>query len=86
MRRIETRKWLANSDAQRDEAHTLARQVLTHPGDIDPRTPGVLTITLNPMPTTRQTRAVAELCEHLTATQTIYPGTNRVLAYAIKQR
>ena len=69
-----------------DEAHTLARQVLTHPGDIDPRTPGVLTITLNPMPTTRQTRAVAELCEHLTATQTIYPGTNRVLAYAIKQR
>ena len=68
-----------------DEAHTLARLVLNHPGDIDPRRPGLLTITLDPMPTRRQTRAVAELCEHLTATKTVYPGTDRVLAYAIKQ-
>ena len=68
-----------------DEAHTLARMVLNHPGDIDPRTPGELTITLDPMPTRRQTRAVAELCEHLTATATVFPGTNRVLRYTIKQ-
>lgn len=68
-----------------DEAHTLARMVLNHPGDIDPRRPGVLAITLDPMPTRRQTRAVAELCDHLTATHTLYPGTDRVLRYAIKQ-
>jgi len=69
-----------------DEAFTLARQVLTHPGDIDPRHPGRLTITLEPMPTPRETRAVAELCEHLSATKTIYPGTNRTLHYQIKTR
>ena len=68
-----------------DEAHTLARMVLNHSGDIDPRKPGELTITLDPMPTRRQTRAIAELCEHLTATATVYPGTDRVLRYAIKQ-
>ena len=67
-----------------DEAHTLARLVLNHPGNIDPRRPGVLAITLDPMPTRRQTRAVAELCEHLTASATLYPGTDRVLHYAIK--
>ena len=68
------------------EAYTLARQILTHTGDIDPRTPGVLTISLDPMPTTRQTKAVAQLCEHLTATNTTYPGTDRVLRYHVKER
>lgn len=81
-RDIRTNTTYARAD---DEAHTLVRMVLNHPGDIDPRTPGVLTITLNPMPNRRQTRAVAELCEHLTATNTVYPGTDRVLRYAIKQ-
>lgn len=66
------------------EAYTLARHVLTHTGDIDPRTEGVLTIRLDPMPTTRQTKAVAQLCEHLSATNTTYPGTDRVLRYQIK--
>jgi len=45
----------------------------------------VLAVTLDPMPTRRQTRAVAELLAHLTASATVYPGTDRVLAYAIKQ-
>ena len=67
-----------------DEAHTLARLVLNHPWDIDPRRPGLLAVTLDPMPTRRQTRAVAELCEHLTASATLYPGTDRVLHYGIK--
>jgi len=68
-----------------DEAHTLARMILNHPGDIDPRRDGVRTITLDPMPTCRQTRAVAELLEHLTATATVFPGTDRVPRYTIKQ-
>ena len=69
-----------------DEAYTLARQVLTHTGDIDPRTPGELTIRLDPLPTPRATAAIAQLCEHLTATKTLYPGTNRVLRYQIKNQ
>jgi len=81
-RDIRTNTTYARAD---DEAHTLARMVLNHSGDIDPRKPGELSITLDPMPTRRQTRAVAELCEHLTATNTVYPGTDKVLRYAIKQ-
>ena len=67
-----------------DEAYTLARKVLTHTGDIDPRTDGELTIRLDPMPTRRETAAVVELCEHLTAARTTFPGTNRLLRYQIK--
>jgi transposase-like protein len=68
-----------------DEAHTLARQALTGSGDIDPRD-GLLTVRLDPLPTTRATTAIAELCEHLTATQTRYPGTDLVLRYEVKTR
>jgi hypothetical protein len=65
------------------EAHTLTRQALTGSGDIDP-SDGVLTVRLDPLPTRRATTAIAQLCEHLTATQTRYPGTNLVLRYEIK--
>ena len=51
------------------EAHALIRQALTGSGDIDPGD-GVLTVRLDPLPTRRATNAIAELCEHLTATQT----------------
>jgi transposase len=68
-----------------DEAHTLARQALTGSGDIDPRD-GVLTVRLDPLPTRRANTAIAELCEHLTATETRYPGTHLVLRYEVKTR
>ena len=69
------------------EAHTLIRQVLTHSGDIDPDPEaGTLTIRLDPMPTRRATAAISQLCEHLTATETIYPDTSLVLRYEIKTR
>jgi len=67
------------------EAHTLIRQALTSSGDIDPHD-GVLTIRLDPLPTQRATTAIAQLCEHLTATQTRYPGTNLILRYEVKTR
>jgi Transposase protein/Homeodomain-like domain len=66
------------------EAHTLIRQALTGSGDIDPSIDGVLTIRLNPLPTRRATTAIAQLCEHLTATGTRYPGTDLILRYEIK--
>ena len=68
-----------------DEAHALVRQALTGSGDIDPNG-GVLTVRLDPLPTKRATAAIAELCEHLTATQTRYPGTDLLLRYEVKTR
>ena len=67
------------------EAHTLMRQALNQGGDIDTSKPGSLTITLDPLPTNAKTTAIAELCEHLTATKTRYPGTELLLRYKIKK-
>ena len=67
------------------EAHTLVRQVLTGSGDIDPGD-GVLTVRLDPLPTQRATTAISQLCEHLTATKTRYPGTDLILRYEVKTR
>lgn len=66
------------------EAHALMRQALNQGGDIDTTTPGYLTITLDPLPTQAKTTAIAELCKHLTTTQTRYPGTELILRYKIK--
>ena len=68
-----------------DEAHTLISQALQQSGDIHPGD-GVLTIRLDPLPTRRATTALAELCGHLTATQTRYPGTTLTLRYETKTR
>ena len=68
-----------------DEAHTLARQALAASGDINPGD-GILTITLDPLPTPRATAALAELCNHHTATATRYPGTDLTLRYAVKNQ
>ena len=67
------------------EAHALVRQALTGSVDIDPHD-GVLTVRLDPLPTGHATAAIAQLCEHLTATQTRYPGTDLVLRYEVKTR
>src|SRR5664280_1817509 len=67
------------------EAHALIRQALTGSGDIDPGN-GTLTVRLDPLPTQRATTAIAQLCEHLTNTQTRYPGTNLTLRYEVKTR
>ena len=66
------------------EAHTLIRHALTGSGDLDPTTPDVLTVALDPMPTPRATAALTQLCEHLTATHTRYPGTDLLLRYQVK--
>ena len=80
-REIRTNTGYARSD---DEAHALARQALTQSGDIDPRVDGYLTIRLDPLPTRRATTAISELCNHLTTTETRYPGTDRILRFEIK--
>jgi hypothetical protein len=65
------------------EAHALVRQALTGSGDIDPGD-GTLTVRLDHLPTQRATKAIAQLCEHLTATKTRYPGTDLILRYEVK--
>ena len=69
-----------------NEAHTLMRQMFNQSGDIDTTQSGHLSITLDPLPTKAKTIAAAELCEHLTATKTRYPGTDLILKYAIKTK
>ena len=68
------------------EAHALMRQIFNQTGDVNTTEPGYLTITLDPLPTKAKTAAAAELCNHLTATETRYPGTNLILKYAIKTK
>ena len=82
-REIRTNTGYARKD---DEAHALIRQALTGSGDIDPHMDGYLTIRLDPLPTQRATTAIRELCDHLTATETRYPGTDRILRFEIKNR
>ncbi len=68
-----------------DEAHTLIRTALAGSGDIipDPAT-NTLHIRLDPLPAPRQTAAIAELCQVLNDTNTVYPGTELTLRYSIK--
>jgi hypothetical protein len=68
-----------------DEAHTLIRTALAGSGDIIPDTAtNTLHIRLDPLPAPRHTAAIAELCQALNDTDTVYPGTNLTLRYSIK--
>ncbi len=68
-----------------DEAYSLIREALTTSGDIRPG-PGTLLIRLDPLTAPRRTRALAALCEQLTAARTTYPGTDLALHYEVKSR
>ena len=70
--------------AASNEAHVFVRQALKLTGDLDPREDGVLEVVLDPLPTRRATVALGELCELLTGTCSVYPGTDRVLRYRVK--
>jgi hypothetical protein len=64
------------------DARSLLREAFTLAGDLQ-IIDGVLHVTLNPASAPRRTRALAALCAQLNDTQTLYPGTNLVLRYAI---
>jgi hypothetical protein len=66
-----------------DEAYALIREALTTSGDVHPG-PGELLIRLDPLTAPRRTRALAALCEQLTAAGARYPGTDLVLRYEVK--
>ncbi len=66
-----------------DQARTLLREALAAPADLH-IVEGRLHVTLNPLSAPRRTRAIARLCQELTDTETIYPGTDLQLVYTIK--
>ena len=68
-----------------DEAYALIREALTTSGDIRPADGGLL-IRLDPLTAPRRTKALAVLCDQLTAARACYPGTDLVLRYEVKSR
>lgn len=66
-----------------DEARSLLREAFRSPADLQV-VGGELRVRLSPLSAPRRTRAIAGLCEELTATKTTYPGTNLTLVYSVK--
>ncbi|MGH8974698.1 MAG: putative transposase [Acidimicrobiia bacterium] len=65
-----------------DEARSLLRETFRTPADLQV-IGDQLHVRLSPLSAPRRTRAIAGLCEELTATNTTYPGTNLTLVYSI---
>ena len=66
-----------------DEARSFLREVYHSPADLEGGA-GKLHVRINPLSAPRRSRALAELCSDLTATETVYPGTDLVLVYSVK--
>ena len=66
-----------------DEGRTLIATALQARGDLEVHD-GELRVTLTPLSSPHRTRAVAELCRVLDATQTCFPGTDLRLRYGIR--
>jgi len=66
-----------------DEARALLREAMRLPGDIH-ITGDTLHLRLDPATAARRSRAIAGLCNELTATETRYPGTDLKIKYSVK--
>ncbi len=66
-----------------DEAHSLLRETFRASGDIEV-VGDCLHVKLDPLSAPRRSRAIAALCQELTATETLYPGTDLRLVYNVK--
>lgn len=65
-----------------EEGRALLREIFTSPADLLPdAAAGVLRICLHSLANPRSNRALAALCEALTATETCFPGTTLRLVY-----
>jgi transposase-like protein len=67
----------------RHEARTLLREIFARPADLQ-IAGGRLHVRVHPLSAPRRTRALAGLCADLTATQTLYPGSDLTLVYSVK--
>jgi prepilin-type processing-associated H-X9-DG protein len=68
-----------------DEARSLLREAFHSPADLQIHG-DQLHVRINPLSAPRRSRAIARLCDDLTATRTTYPGTNLTLVYSIKNQ
>lgn len=66
-----------------DEAHSLLRETFRASGDIEV-VGDCLHVRLDPLSAPRRSRAIAALCQELTAAETLYPGTDLRLVYSVK--
>jgi len=67
-----------------DEARSLLREALRSPADLQV-VGGELHVRVSPLSAPRRTRAIAALCAELSSTDTVYPGTDLILRYSIKE-
>jgi hypothetical protein len=67
-----------------DEARTLAQEIYRASGDIEVAS-GRLVVRLDPLSAPHRSRALAAICEELTASETVYPGTELTVAYEVKR-
>jgi transposase len=65
------------------EARSLLRELFRAPADLEVKG-DELHVTVNPLSAPRRSRAIDALCDDLTATKTIYPGTGLTLVYSVK--
>ena len=67
-----------------DEGRTLIQSALASAADLEV-TQTELRVTLAPQSSPHRTRAIAALCDELNQTNTVFPGSQLRLRYAIKQ-
>ena len=67
-----------------DEARTFLREAFASPADVQV-VGHELHVRIAPLSAPRRTRAIAGLCQELTATRTTYPGTDLTLVYSMKE-
>lgn len=67
-----------------DEARSLLREALRSPADLQV-VGSELHVRVSPLSAPRRTRAIAALCADLSSTDTVYPGTDLVLRYSVKE-
>jgi len=66
-----------------DEARSLLREIFNSPADLQ-IIGDRLHVRIHQLTAPRRTRALTGLCADLTATNTVYPGTNLTLTYEVK--
>jgi transposase len=67
-----------------DDARTLLREIFKASADLEIEGDR-LHVRILPLTAPRRTRALAGLCEELTATETLYPGTDLTLVYSVRE-
>ena len=68
-----------------DEARTQLREIFASPADLEIHD-GTLHVRIDALTAPRRSRALAGPCEDLTATESVYPGTDLRLIYSVTER